>query len=129
MDNCRSERVKIDEHELSVDGTKYDFTPGLWAFITQKHPQVSQWPSRDYRTYKSLSAQTKVKSHPNLRGSSRPRATWKYKHMLKRVTVPEESIPEEESENTDGTNTDSMGDISEPAILPPVIMSSDSGIM
>ena len=59
---------EIDEHErrlLIIDGTKYDFTPGLWAFITQKHPQVSQWSSQDYRTYKSLSAQTKVKSHSN----------------------------------------------------------------
>ena len=39
-----SETVEIDENErfLSVDGRKYDFTPGLWAFITQKHPQVSQ---------------------------------------------------------------------------------------
>ena len=63
--------VEIDEHErvLTVDGRKYDFTTGLWAFIMQKHPQISQWPSRDYRTYKSLSAQTKVKSHPNQRGS------------------------------------------------------------
>ena len=62
-----SEIVEIDENGrfLSVDGRKYDFTPGLWAFITQKHPQVSQWSSLDYRTYKSLSAQTKVKSHPN----------------------------------------------------------------
>ena len=64
-----------NERDLRVDGTTYDFTPGLWAFITQKHPQVSQWPSRDYRTYKYLSTQTKVKSHPNPRGSSRPRAT------------------------------------------------------
>ena len=72
----RSEIVEIDENErfLIVDGRQYDFTPGLWAFIMQKHPQVSQWPSRNYRTYKSLSAQTKVKSHPNSRGSSRPRA-------------------------------------------------------
>ena len=49
MDICRlgSEIVEIDEHErvLIVDGRKYDFTPGLWAFIMQKHPQVSQWPS------------------------------------------------------------------------------------
>ena len=120
-----SEIVEIDENErfLSVDGRNYDFTPGHWAFITQKHPQVS----RDYRTYKSLSAH--VKSHPNSRGSSRPRATWKYKHMLKRMTVPGESIPEEESEDTDGTDTDSMGDIREPAILSPAIISSDSGIL
>ena len=78
-----------------VDGRNYDFTPGFWAFIMQKHPQVSQWPSRDYRTYKSLSAQTKVKSHPNPSGSTRTHATWKYKHMLKRMNVPGESIPEE----------------------------------
>ena len=95
----------------------------------QKHPRVSQWSSRDYRTYKSLAAQTKVKSHPNPRGSTRPRATRKYKHMLKRMTVPGESISEEESEYIDGTDTDSMRDISEPAILSPVIMTSDSGIM
>ena len=73
----KSEIVEIGENErfLIVDGRKYDFTPGLWAFITQKYPQVGQWASRDYRTYKSLSAQTKVKSHPNPRGSTRPRAT------------------------------------------------------
>ena len=43
------EIVEIDENErfLSVDSRKYDFTPALWAFITQKHPQVSQRPSRD----------------------------------------------------------------------------------
>ena len=45
------------------------------------------------------------------------------------MPVPGESIPEEESEDTDGTATDSVGDISEPAILSPVIMSSGSGIM
>ena len=103
-----SEIVEIDENERSliVDGRMYDFTTGFWAFITQKHPQVSQWPSRDYRTYIFLSAQTKVKSQLNPRGSTRPRATWKYKHMLKRMTVPGESIPEEDSEDTDGTDTD-----------------------
>ena len=120
--------VEIDEHDkfLIVDGRKYDFTPGLWAFITQKHPQVSQWSSHDYRTYTALAAQTKVKSHPNPRGSTRLRPTWKYKHMLKRMTVPGESIPEEESEDTDGTETDSMEDSSE---LAPVLMSSDSSIL
>ena len=38
-----SEIVETDENEmvLTVDGREYDFTPGLWAFIMQKHPQVS----------------------------------------------------------------------------------------
>ena len=99
--------VEIDEHDkfLIVDGTRYDFTPGILAFITQKHPQVSLWSSHDYRIYKALAAQTQVKSHPNPRGSTRPRVTWKYMHMLKRMTIPGKSIPEEESEDTDGTET------------------------
>ena len=91
----------------------------------QKHPQPNQWTSGDYQAYKALAAQTKVKSHPNPRCVARPRSTWKYKHMLKRMIVPGESIPEEESEDSEGTDTDSMGDISE---LSPVIMSSDSGM-
>ena len=123
-----SEILRVNENTLTVGEREYDLTPGLRAFITKKHPQVSQWSSRDYRTYKSLAAQNKVKSHPNPRGSTRPRATWKYKHILKSMTVPGESIPEEESGDTDGTDTDSMADIIEPAILSPVIMSSDSGI-
>ena len=120
--------VVIDEHDkfLIVDGTRYDFTPGLWAFITQKYSQVSLWSSHDYRTYKALAAQTQVKSHQNPRGSTRPRATWKYKHMFKRMAVPGESIPEEESEDTDGTETDSMEDSSE---LAPVLVSPDSRMM
>ena len=121
-----SEIVGVNENTLNVGDRVYDLTPGLRAFIMQKHPQVSQWSSRDYRTYKSLAAQTKVKSHPNPRGSTRLRPTWKYKHMLKRMTVPGESIPEEKSEDTDGTDIDSMGDIRESS---PAIMSSDSGIM
>ena len=78
-----SEIVWVNENTLTVGDTEYDLTQGIWAFIMQKHPQVSQCPSRDYRKCKSLPAQTKVKSHPNPKGSTRPRATWKYKHMLK----------------------------------------------
>ena len=58
--------VQVDENKktLSVDGTEYDLTPGLQAFIMQKHLRISQWPSSDHRAYKSLSAQTKVRSRP-----------------------------------------------------------------
>ena len=70
-----SEIVAVNENTITVGDREYDLTPGLRAFIMQKHPQVSQWSSRDYRIYKSLAAQAKVKSHPNPRGSSRPRAT------------------------------------------------------
>ena len=71
--NCRRYRVMISQKVF-------------WAFIMLKtsHKLVSGLVV-DYRTHKSLSAQTKVKSHPNPRGSTRRRATWKYKHMLKRM--------------------------------------------
>ena len=124
-----SEIVGVNENTLTVGDREYDLTPGIHTLIVQKHPQRNQWTSGDYQAYKSLAAQTKVKSYPNPRGVTRPCSTWKYKHMLKRMIVPGESIPEEESEDSEGTDTDSMGDISEPGILSPVIMSSDSGIM
>ena len=114
----RSEIVGANENKKTLT-VGDDLTPGIWAFI-MRHPQVSQWPSRDYPAYKSLSAQTTVRSHPNPRGFTRPRATWKYKHMLRRMTGPGESIPEEEG------SEDSIGDISESS---PSILSTDSGIL
>ena len=97
-----------------------DLTPGLQAFMMQKHPQVSPWPSRDYQAYKSLCQQTKVRSHPNPEGATRPHATWKYKHMLRKMVVPGEKIVEEESEESEDTDTASIGNIGE---------SSDSSIL
>ena len=69
---------QIDESKktLTVDDTVYDLTPGLYTFIMQKHLPISQWSSRDYQAYKSISAQIKVRSHPNSAGTIRPRATY-----------------------------------------------------
>ena len=119
-----SEIVGVNENTLTVGDRGYDLTPGLHTLIVQKHPRPNQWTSGDYQAYKYLAAQTKVTSRPNPR--ARPRSTWKYKYMLKRMIVPGESIPEKESEDSEGTDTDSMGDISE---LSPVMVSSDSGMM
>ena len=117
--------VEINENErfLNVDGREYNFTPGLRALIMQKHPLISHWPSSDYQIYKSLSAQTKVRSHPNPEGAARPRSTWKYKHLLRKMAVHGEKIIDEESEESAGTDTDSMRGTS------PGILSADSGIL
>ena len=98
-----SEIVKISENGtiLDVDGVEYDLTPDLHTLIVQKHPRPNQWTSGDYQAYKYLSIQTKVRSHPNPRGVTRPRSTWKYKHMLRKMIVPGESIVEEESEDNE----------------------------
>ena len=104
--------------------------------ITNKHPRVDQWNSNDYKAYKSLVAQTKVKLFPNRTGAARPHATWKWTHMPKKMVIPEERIAEEESEDTDDTDsvesypdTASIGDIGESSdILLPDIALPGPGI-
>ena len=67
-----------------------------------KHPQHTQFNNNDYKAYKSLVAQTKVKSFPT--DAARPHTTWKWKHMLKKMAIPGERIAEVESEDTDDTS-------------------------
>ena len=116
-----SEIVGLNENTLTVGDTEYDLTPGLHAFIMQKHPQVSGLvmiiEHINLFLHRPRLNLTRIK-----RGSFRPRATWKYKHMLRRMTVLEENIPEEEEGDTDGTDTNSMGDSGD-------ILSTYSGIL
>ena len=79
---------------LFVDGTKYKLTPGLVALIGWKRPRANQWNSSDYKAYKEFITQTKVKSFLNRAGTARPHTTWKWKHMLRKMTAPGESIAE-----------------------------------
>ena len=109
--------VQIDGKSLLVDDTEYKFTPGLQALMGLKHPRLGQYDNNDKEVYKSLVAQTKARSFPNRTGTARPHATWKLKHMLKKMVIHVESI-EEESEDTDDTasvesETASIGDIGE----------------
>ena len=57
-----SKAVQLNGKTLIVDDTEYKLTTGLRALIALKYPRTSQWNSNDYRAYKSLVAQTKVKS-------------------------------------------------------------------
>ena len=70
---------------LIGDDTEHKLTPGLFVVITNKHPRAGQWKTNDYKVYKSLVAQTMVKSFPNRAVTARPQATWKWKHMLKKM--------------------------------------------
>ena len=126
-------QVDLNKKTLTVDGTVYDFTPGLRQLIVRKKRHPSHWTSRNYQEYKSLCAQTKVRSRPNPppEGATRPQATWKYKHMLRKMVMPGERIVVEESEDSEGTDTASVGDIvdpSETASVEGIDESSDSGI-
>ena len=98
-------RLGVNGKTLLLDDTEHKLTPGLLVFIANKHPRDGQWNSNDYKAYKSLVAQTKVKSFPNRAGTARPHATWKWKHMLKKMVIPGERIAEVESEDTDDTDS------------------------
>ena len=97
-------RLDANGKALTINYTKYKLTPGLFVLITNKHPRAGQWKTNDYQVYKSLLAHSKVKSYPNRTGTARPHATWKWKHMLKKMVIPGERIAEEESEDTDDTD-------------------------
>ena len=106
---------------MAVDDTEYKLTPGMEALIMLKHPRPTQFSINDYKAYKSLVAQTKVKSFPNITGTARPHATWKWKHMFRKMVIPGERKAEEgESEDTDDADSvesqpgiASIGDIGE----------------
>ena len=89
-------RLDVNEKTLTVGDTYYTLTPDLLVLITQKYPRPIQYNSSAYIVYKSLVAQSKVKSFPNRTDAARPHATWKWKHMLKKMTIPGEGITEEE---------------------------------
>ena len=118
-----SKVVQFDGNKktLTVDYTEYKLTPGLEALIMLKHPRPTQFNSNDYKAYKSLVAQTKVKPFPKIAGTARPHATWKWKHMFRKMVILGERIAEEgESEDTDDADSvesypdiASTGDISE----------------
>ena len=81
-----------DGKTLKVDDKEYKLTPGLVALITLKHPRPNQWNFNDYRVCNELVAQTKIKSFLNRTGTARPHATWKWKHMLKKMVMPVDRI-------------------------------------
>ena len=112
MEN-KAVRLDIKRKILTVDDTVYELTSDLLELITNKHPRPDQYDN-DKEVYRSLVAQTRVKSFPNRTDGARPHATWKWKYMLKKIVIPGERIAEEEgSEDTDGTYTASIGDIGE----------------
>ena len=80
-------QINGNKKTLTGDGTDYKLTPCLEVLIVQKHPRPTQYDSNDYRVYKSLCAQIKVRTFPNQVGAARTHATWKYKHMLRRMVI------------------------------------------
>ena len=61
---------------LSVHDTVYKHTFGLLKLITNKHPRLGLYINNDKGVYRSLVAQTRVRSFPNKTVGARSHATW-----------------------------------------------------
>ena len=83
-------RLDVNKKILTVVVIEYKLTSGLLELITKKHPRLGQYNHNDYQVYRSLVAQTMVKSFPNRTDGARPHATWKWKYMLKKMVIPAE---------------------------------------
>ena len=62
--SMRNKAVRLDIKILTVDDTLYKLTSGLLELITNKHPRPDQYYNNDKEVYRSLVAQTRVKSFP-----------------------------------------------------------------
>ena len=124
-------RLNIKEKILTADDTVYKLTPGLLELIINKYPRLGHYNSNAEGVYRSLVAQTSVKSFPNRTVGDRPHATWKWRQLLKKMVIPGE-MRGEESGDTDGAESDiaSVGDIGEPSgRTAPGITTSDSDML
>ena len=82
--------LQLDGDVLAVDGTKYTLIPGLEALILKNQPQRGEYNDNDLQVYELLVAQTKNRITPNkITGAAQPRATWKWKHVLKDMVIPD----------------------------------------
>ena len=101
----RNKAVRLDTKGkiLTVDDTVFNLTPGLLELITNKHSRPDLYNNNDKGVYRSLVAQTRVRSFPNMTFGARPHATWKWKQLLKKMVIPGEMI--EESGDTDDADS------------------------
>jgi len=80
----------IDDDTMKIEDTNYKITDGLWSLITKKIP--TGYTEADYNTYKDIVRQTEVIKYPsNTTKKSRPHSTGKYKNLLSKIEIENES--------------------------------------
>ena len=73
--------IELSGNDIIVDDVTYTGTPGLWALILLKKP--AGYTDEDMVDYKKLVKQTNVITNPhNLTSTSRPKSTYKWKHIF-----------------------------------------------
>lgn len=76
--------IELSGNDIIVDGVTYTGTPGLWALILLKKP--TNYSEEDMEEYRKLVKQTNVITNPhNQRPNSKPKLTYKWKHIFKKM--------------------------------------------
>lgn len=76
--------IELSGNDIIVDDVTYTGTPGLWNLILLKKPM--DFTEEDMEDYKKLVKQTNVITNPhNQRPNSRPKLTYKWKHIFKKM--------------------------------------------
>ena len=79
--------VELHGNDITIEGTHYKGTPGLWTLIMFKKPNEELYTTEDMATYEKMVRQTNLIASPNnLRPNSRINSTYKVREIFKKFT-------------------------------------------
>ena len=79
--------VELHGNDITIEGTHYKGTPGLWTLIMFKKPNEELYTTEDMATYEKMVRQTNLITSPNnLRPNSRINSTYKMREIFKKFT-------------------------------------------
>ena len=79
--------VEIDGDNITVKGTEYTGTPGLWELLIMKEPDRNIYTDNDRAEYAKILKQTSAMKHGNNPASNKPKSSkgYKYKVIIKPI--------------------------------------------
>ena len=83
--------VALHGNDITIEGTRYKGTPGLWTLIMFKKPNEELYTIEDMSTYEKIVRQTNLITSPNnLRPNSRINSTYKMREIFKKFPQVEQ---------------------------------------
>ena len=79
--------IEIDGDNITVKGTEYTGTPGLWELLVMKEPDRNIHTDNDRAEYAEILKQTSGMKHGNNSASNKPKSSkgYKYKVIIKPI--------------------------------------------
>lgn len=79
--------IEIHDDNITVKGTEYRGTPGLWELLIMKEPDRNIYTENDRAEYAEIMKQTSAMKHGNNPASNKPKSSkgYKYKVIIKPI--------------------------------------------